>query len=226
MIKFAIITQQRSGSNLLRSFLNQHPDIYCYGEMFSPSGTVKDNFFKDKDLIVKIAFYHKEQNKNIEDYLNYLFSSAKKYNAVGIDLKYNQINDEVLNYLLKNDIKIIHLIRKDILATWLSDYLVDGRRKNKLPRRIDPKQLKRQMRFTLHSINKYKKQNFKDYLTLSYKEMTDNKNINELPKELTKKILDFLKVDYRKLKSKRMKKNKWDYENMIINYEELKRIDI
>jgi ribosomal protein L22 len=226
MIKFAIITQQRSGSNLLRSFLNQHPDIYCYGEMFSPSGTVKDNFFKDKDLIVKRAFYHKEQNKNIEDYLSHLFNSAKKYNAVGIDLKYNQMNDEIVSYLVDKSVRVIHLIRRDLLATWLSDYLVDGKRHEKLPRKIDPKKIKKQMRFTKHSINKYRNIGFKKYLSFSYEEMTNDKNINKLPKKLEKQILDFVGVDYLELESKVIEKNKWDYENMIINYEELKRIEI
>jgi len=96
MTKACLISQQGSGSNLLRSLLNSHPDIVFEGEHFCegrPWGKWK------------------QSGKSIPDFLSSFYRENFNKKVVGFDLKYNQCEPAILGWLKDNDVKIIHLLR-------------------------------------------------------------------------------------------------------------------
>jgi LPS sulfotransferase NodH len=67
-VHFAVLTRSRTGSNLLVSFLNGHPDIFCEGEIFAlmrgrnPVGRLESAFGRQPRRVkakgFKIFYYH------------------------------------------------------------------------------------------------------------------------------------------------------------------------
>lgn len=51
-IRFVVLSTARSGTSLLTSTLNQHPDVYCHGEIFHPRPEIhiRDEFRAQADL--------------------------------------------------------------------------------------------------------------------------------------------------------------------------------
>jgi len=103
MVKVALISQQGSGTNLLRSFLNDHDDITFLSELFINES--KAHAFKD-------AYVH-YKGLTKSEFLSKTFDKYKN-KVVGFDLKYNQMDNEILNYLIHNDFYIIQLIRDPV----------------------------------------------------------------------------------------------------------------
>lgn len=109
--KFLILSRSRTGSNLLRSLLSSHPDVICLGEIFGSVGNeVKNDIIKSPIKYLKrIAFgYHKKNIKSVGFKIFYYHPEFK-------------CSTNIWNYLEnQNNIKIIHLKRKNILRTILS----------------------------------------------------------------------------------------------------------
>lgn len=107
--RFIIISQPRVGSTLLLSYLNNHPQVIVKGEIV-----------REKKLNLKY------RNISIVDFLE--DTVYKKYHksikAVGFKYFYEHqsLEPELLNYIIAhNDIKIIHLKRRDLLRTYVSN---------------------------------------------------------------------------------------------------------
>ena len=131
MTKFVVFTTPRTGSSLLIKTLDTHPAIFCAGELF---------FFKK-------GIYHSETQYPflripfIGNKLNYLVNYLKILLSLkGFLNRFYRSNDEtiaakgfklmhfqtyytpgVMKYLDDNRIKIIVLIRKNVLRNTLSD---------------------------------------------------------------------------------------------------------
>ena len=103
--KFIIFGRGRSGSNLLRSLLNSHPDVFCDPEIFNEAYP-KMKFFAFKWLITSLPFVYLYYKKSqiVMDYY-------------GFKLHYYQFSNikDKLRVLSKRNWKIIHLQRKNII---------------------------------------------------------------------------------------------------------------
>lgn len=180
MKKVCLISQQGSGTNLLRAFLNSHSDIYFADELFV-SRTDKTGEFQKSDLSV---------TEFLDDF--YSFYSQHNLKSIGFDLKYNQIDSEILVYLKNKNISVIHLLR-DTGRTFLKNITEKGQV------------------FSYENIDSYSKRvkenivmyrnilKSSDYLELTYEDMTRGKEIKELPLDFEQRLLKWLNVDYRKL---------------------------
>ena len=122
--KFVIVSAGRSGSNMLTSLLNSHPNIHCYYEIFHddvfqsaknfyyPKSKKQHKFFfDDPQGYIHDVFYNRYHHKNIS--------------YVGFKIIYDQTRflgkKSIWSYLESNsDIKIIHLLRGNLLAQYLS----------------------------------------------------------------------------------------------------------
>jgi len=215
MTKFVIISQQRSGTNLLRSLLNSHPDIFCFGEMFIPSGEVWDKAMDVTEYRFPAFYDDKTDYISDEKYLTDMYFSKRKYGAVGFDLKYNQIIDEERKKLIiASDIKIIHLIREN-LDTVLSEIwheAIDN--KDKFPIRISPTKIRKDINWIEHNIKDW--DDLADF-PLGYDEIS---NMDTL---LNDYICEYLGVKPYKLTTA-LKKNKHDYSKLIKNYEKIQHV--
>ncbi len=126
MVKFVVMGIQRTGTILLCSSLNQHPDILNMDELFV-------NHLRYKPKIIPTYLQHLletgepqrpellNHKQKIFDYLDH-FYSLEKVRARGFKLMANQANrlTFVQNYLKKRKVRIIKIIRKNILKTYVS----------------------------------------------------------------------------------------------------------
>jgi LPS sulfotransferase NodH len=120
--RFVILARSRTGSNLLRSLLNEHSQAKVYSELFR-SETDIDWGFPDVHSQAALTLYQKDPvaflNKRI------FGKNPRSIKAVGFKLFYYHAGfdkgKQLWDYLVsEKDIKIIHLKRKNILATHLS----------------------------------------------------------------------------------------------------------
>jgi hypothetical protein len=95
-INFVTISNERSGSSFFQRLLDSHSQIVA----------------RQEDL-------RKTTGKEAVTLMDQLFSSNPSARAFGFKIQYGHIKPEVENYLDTHNIKIIQLIRRDVLETAL-----------------------------------------------------------------------------------------------------------
>ncbi len=198
MVKAIVISQQGSGTNLLRSFLNSHPDVFIHDEIFTRS---------DRYKIMLKSF----GSNSVDKYLDEFFRTGKGFGkkesgniepgytpkVLGFDLKYNNIvgNNLIWDWLIANreDIKIIHLRRCKGRT-----FLRMMNKKNEA--QLSWEALERHIKF-VGDWEKKIEQISKDfhYKCFSYEDMTRGYEISILPKDFEERLLNFLEVEQRHL---------------------------
>jgi len=127
--KYVIIGTARTGTTMLWSYLNSHPEILCLRGVFG--ATQKINFGKYYDSLPDECFDVKLINQRntqpVEFLEKYVFKNYQRdYKAVGLKYFYDHdkhLDDKnsLINYFIKNkDIKIIHVKRTNLLKTLYS----------------------------------------------------------------------------------------------------------
>ncbi len=124
--KFVILGYPRTGSNLLMTTLNKHPNVFCYGEIFN-NREVRD---WDIPYVFRSPFELKKKDENPVEYARKKIFGEYPVDvkAVGFKLFYHHARkerEEEVWEFLKNDkrIKIIHIVRKDLLRAFVSHAL-------------------------------------------------------------------------------------------------------
>lgn len=208
--KFVIVTRSRTGSNLLKSLLNSHPEIIAEGELF-----------------------RRLEGRSCKDiWDNTFISRSKKVKYVGFKLFYYHpldSDDKKVWDFIKNDenIKIIHLTRENILRTVVSREIADKTNTwtNKTNRNItkDEKQIKLDINYCLNEFELTKNSEEKtrvdfadhDFIQLSYEELSDNKQ------SVMNKLFQFLSVDKVDVSSSYKKQNVEKLKDLVTNYNEV-----
>ncbi len=124
--RFVIICTARTGSTMLWSYLNSHPDILCLSSVYDRNDRI--NFGKFYGYLPEVHWDGQlvgERDKNPVGFLEtHIFRTfSKLYKAVGF--KYFYYNDrffqnenELIDYfILHTDIKFLHVKRKNLLAS-------------------------------------------------------------------------------------------------------------
>lgn len=211
-IQFVIVCQARTGSNLLMSLLNSHPEVRALGEEFSLMS-----------------------NKTTTQKIKAIFPPKAVKKIVGFKIFYYHPLDsndlDIWEYLRTNkNIKIIHLTRQNTLRTFLSrkiafktkkwrDTKVIPREKKKtfLDREEFDDFAARTMQYEQATRKSFAEH---DYMEISYEQLVKNKR-TVLPV-----ILRFLKASKDlDLWTPMVKQNPEDLADLIINYEDFKDID-
>lgn len=181
-MKIVLIAQQGTGTNLLRSFLNSHNEVYIADELFVSRTDLTGTFQEYKIASV--------DNENIKQFLDEFYDRKEK--VVGFDLKYNQINKNILEYLNDKEIKVIHLLR-DKGRTFLKQL-------QNIEQTFSYLDLIKYCEWTgekeEYIYNRFKGNN---YLEITYEDMTRGRKIASLPIDFEHKLLEFLQVEYQKL---------------------------
>ncbi|MGF1550001.1 MAG: Stf0 family sulfotransferase [Sphingomonadaceae bacterium] len=226
--RFIIISSGRSGSTMLMERCHSHPRIACYGELLHlyrvywhrrwlPGGDWRTLDSRERDpagfLLRNAWHYH-----------------PRKRGAVGFKLLYSQflLRERALRGLLADqDIKIIHLERRNLVETYMSfidvqrrgmNYSRDPSRIRKLePTRIDPEHCLKKLK-QLEIYRAIVEDYFRDHdrLQVYYEDLLDR------PEEGDRRICDFLGVERRRLSQRSVKLAKGSLADRIANYEELK----
>lgn len=213
-IKFIVISRSRTGSTMLMKHLKLLPHSLIVGELLGRS----------KKFIL--------WNKFLKLFYNYHW---KKINIVGFKYFYyhpvdnENLRNNVIKFLHANqEIKIIHLIRKDLLAVILSKAIAEetGQWSKKTrgaelkPFEIDINYFRNELKTTIKQINSLNKEFSKrgNLLNIAYEEI-----INETGMA---KVLQFLDLSNKKVleintSGRQKSSNKY---KMITNFEQLKKV--
>ena len=129
LVKFVVLTQARTGSNMLVSLLDNHPEVRCYGEAFNPRSAFGYENWLRKSPLRKIANRYM-RDYCVERYLDSLFSLRPKDNtrATGFKVIYPGQFDrwsDFRYYWRTYDFKIISLIRHNLLRKYLSSKIAN-----------------------------------------------------------------------------------------------------
>jgi len=224
MRKFIILSRGRTGSNMLATALNSHPEIYCRGECFRE--------YKKRETNAK-----KELNKTFEKEL------PEKIKARGSKLFYYHTKNTPLakkpekdnlvwKYIKENDVAVIHLKRRDKIKMYVSAQIASRTRyvakceqelidKSKKPIKINVDVLK-------DWIEKTKKME-----EWGDEWIKNNPSIEVYYKDLVNKweeksgmIQEFLWVDYKDISPSTLKQNREPLSFLIKNYDEIKELNL
>ena len=209
--KFIIITRSRTGSNLLMSLLDSHPNVIAKGELFE---SLKGRTCKD----VWNEIYDKKPK-----HIQYFGFKIFYYHPIDSDDK------EVWNYI-KNDesIKLIHLTRKNMLRTVVSRQIAEktnrwsnvDNKKIQITEKmveIDINYCLNEFKLTKDYENKIRSEFKREfYMELTYEDLVKDKQ------EMMTRIFNFLGIENTVAKSRTIKQNSEKLEDLILNYSELK----
>lgn len=116
---FVIVAQERTGSTWLQMLLHSHENILCYGEIFNA----------DANIRCKAGVPAIEAGADPVEYLQKQIFCERPaaIHAVGFRLFYNHAGETdwptLRPFLQKQNIRIIHLRRQDLLSRYLSHQL-------------------------------------------------------------------------------------------------------
>ena len=229
---YVIISHARSGSTFFKSLLNSHPGITCYGELFNI--VPKKRFFNPIHFPFlpseSAEYLEKQRRENTIPYMDkYIFRKySKSIHAVGFKIFYYHAKEGHWNCIwdyLENrkDIKVIHLVRNNLLKTYLSLELArkhntwHGKIPNQEPIRLEISECEKYF----EDISNHQKQVDKKYanrelLNISYEELSRNRE------DIMAKAFNFLGQNPVSTKTTYKKRSKWPLSESIENYTELK----
>jgi len=246
---FILMAVQRSGTNFLKSIINKHPDIHCYNEMFLDFQYQKEDYFYYywlNLLKTKPEFIQFRKSKElINNYFQFLSNKNPK-KQIGVDIKYDNYDTihQLNSYIKSYKIPIIHLIRKNVLKTFISGYLlnirnntvpkenykncisfVENRKVKILPNRFLIKELEQR----LLTIELYRKKFHRNaILEIFYEDFfpKGTQLSNTINQNIIDKITNFLKIkpiSNALLKTGMKKKNAAQLSEIIINYNDIEK---
>lgn len=209
--KYVIISRSRTGSNLLISLLDSHPQIMAKGELFrrleenSTEGIWNDIFNKKqfgvKFVGFKIFYYHPIDSED----------------------------KSVWNRLIEDkNIKVIHLVRENMLKTFVSRKIAEKtdtwKAKSKKSVSVQEKQVTLDFDECVNEFERIKqweawaREEFKghDFHELSYEDLVSNRE------STMKDLFSFFGVKNKQVESKLKKQNAETLNQLILNYEEIK----
>lgn len=237
MSNFVIISEARSGTNLLLSLLNSHPEIKCFGEIFcgnAPTRGRSVDFLKYSN-----KEYHWEDFQLKTNPVNYLektiFSNEgtvgfKIFQNHFVNLKYK---NKFVDYIQRN-LKVIHMHRENLLDRLVSHalaakiyefmntpagfgeaYAVDNKKYNNQSLYIDCgvmiNMINRSVKFQEYVVKKF------NCLSISYEQLIAKQT------ETCTEIQRFLGVQPQLLVSHTKKQREKSKSELISNYSDLKK---
>lgn len=210
--KFVILAMPRTGSTLLTTTLNTHPEITCHGEIFRRNikkiqGPVKilnkvDSEFQDEDYRIDNPF----------KLLGNIFRLEEKSTCIGFKLMLVQHPTLMENIIKdKTDFKIIFLKRDNVLSVYSSDKIAQATGQNIAGRKSNIKTVKVEFDATSFEafLNKYenKYHNTKQLLESVNREHLELEYNDLRSPQGFEKVLRFLKVSEEVMKTPTKKRN-------------------
>jgi len=117
--------------------LNSHDRIAAYSELFLENGQGKPTWGGEKDTLLWATYYAEQKNKSIHAdrrallfrYLDELYAPRQAIQSIGFKLMYGQAGafPDLCEYFVANDVRIIHLIRRNLLDIVVSKALAEAR---------------------------------------------------------------------------------------------------
>lgn len=235
--RFAIVGVQRTGTTWIRTTLNDHPSILALGEVFLYRHG-RFPFYRRAGSDVAHSYRQYIQTSwgrrlghlvrrraVVHDYLQRLFSQPD-LGAVGFKMMHTQAVafPAAIDYLLSERIRIIHVVRRNVLKTLISRESARQRHLYHARSRVPVKQITLdvgKLRGNLERIcadNAFWKKTFEgsDYLELAYEDFVQQRNVQ------LNIICDFLNVaPAREVESSLVKINPDAISEIVANYSQV-----
>jgi LPS sulfotransferase NodH len=129
-VRFVVLSTQRSGTTWLIQKLNNHPQVGGYGELLLPvdawpewpADSVDRPRFKPYAAQRGAGRSRLWRPVHLFSYLDHVFAPRRDLHAIGFKLMYSQakIYPEVWAYLLSRRVRVVHLVRANLLDVVLS----------------------------------------------------------------------------------------------------------
>ncbi|HZD52497.1 MAG TPA: hypothetical protein VE175_05580 [Woeseiaceae bacterium] len=123
MVKFIVLSTQRSGSSYVCSLLDQHPAITCLEELFMPKNRNEITYRSYRSASLRRRMRHLlRRRQSIGIYLSGIYGEHSGIGARGFKLMYGQARryPEVVEWCNAADVRVVHLIRRNALKTVVS----------------------------------------------------------------------------------------------------------
>ena len=230
-VRAMILTTQRTGSTFLVGCLGSHPKISCITELLVGAHLEPPAIFRTSRVLTKASRFVLGGGWYPKRAIRRYYASTDKPVRV-FKAMYNQISNwPTLNYLRRaEDIRIVHLSRRNLLKMHVSRLLMPTRRNTiwephttePLPPvqiRVDPARALEQMRRARAQYDHFESV-FASHrrLPLVYEELIENQRLR--PAEV-RRICAFLGVDPHPMCSAFIKLNPESLRAMVTNYGEL-----
>lgn len=179
-VRFIVAGTQRSGTTLIQTTLNSHPDIFCEGELFRMKHLIKKMPRKNWDKpgyrwwlgkkIDKWALHTIARRISVRQYLDWFI---EKYSSpiLGFKLMWNQTQrfPGTLPYILDNKFLVIHVRRKNVFRSLVSGFAANARGQHHSTEAIETPKITLPTHDLLHrldkiSLNNSNWENMKQYL--------------------------------------------------------------
>ena len=229
MQKFIIISTQRSGSSLLVTTLASHPEVVCHREVFLEENFHPNSYstYRTSSLRNRVAhlFY---REKLVNQYLEKLLLEAGDVAAFGFKFMYSQdkLLPQVMKWAEREDVKVIHLIRANVLKKRISRLVSRFRNLAHSTERVEvcrismeTKRLKEKLDAMSKQIDQYRSRlSHLQYIELTYEDLVANQAYE------LKRLLEFLEMEVVPgLSSDLVKVNPDNVSEVIENYDEVVR---
>jgi len=240
MRKFILLAARRSGTSLVIDCLNSHPDIHCVKRAFGLERKIKNPtsdkhsggfyLYRTKSIVNRLRYYAGRAGL-INDFLyEDVFNKNSKNHNTGFRVIYNMSSKypELADWAKDNDVKVVHLIRKNILKTYVSSLTApihkmhhprEGENISTVKIQLDLKNVIKELNARLNEIDIQRER----YASCTYKEIFYEDFIENQAEESIK-LLDFIGADSKHLlKSTLVKINPDSLKQVVENYEEIER---
>lgn len=195
--KFVIITMQRSGSNMLVTMLDSHPEIKCFGELMrkTPGWMRKQGYRGALRILDKVdPVYRKDAYRFAHpyDFVEAAYATKPRASRHGFKIHIDQ-HREFLDALIQDpEYRIIVLRRENVLAQYSSWKISEVTGQGNAPKGTKVKTA--QVDFSPRNFKSYLKRVDKDYelvwqriresgksfFEIKYTELTDKERMREL----------------------------------------------
>lgn len=237
MVKFVIVGVRRTGTTLIRTTLDSHPQVRCHGASFRYGSrscpTEGANYQTGYQKYVRASLRRRIQDRlipkcTVERYLENLYS-GNACQAVGFKLLENDFHQfpYIMKYLRRHQIRVIHIVRRNVLKTLISRQVKKVRQFGQSRQAVAITRITLDENKLLKHLERIDRANQKwiretsglPYLQISYESYVSDKE------EELKRMLTFLDVEYLpNLTSPLTKVNPDDIQQILINYEAVERV--
>lgn len=118
LTRFVILAAPRTGSNLLCTLLNSHPEVLCHHEVFNPQGVITARDYHGDALAVDSL---RERDENWRGFLERVWQTGVGHNCVGFKWTRGQSQDVLRAVVEDTGINKIVLRRLNRIKTFVSE---------------------------------------------------------------------------------------------------------
>ncbi|MFZ6756147.1 sulfotransferase [Undibacterium sp. Ji50W] len=222
--RFVILAAPRSGSNMLCSMLDSHPDILCHHELFNPTGIFYALPLRDSDF--QLARNMQERDQDPLRFLAKVWQQHASKSCIGFKMTYQQNLAAFNSVLVAPEIKKIVLRRKNTVKSYVSKLIAeqsgiwedygDTRPNDDIQVELDLNHLQQDQAFNQRyytHIEHRLQQTQQNCLHLEYEQLSDS--------ACQRQLLTYLACRYLPLHTRSRKQNPSDLGQKVKNYRQI-----